>query len=49
MLLWMALLILGEGTAEPSPTPTVTGDFGRRRTAAFVKRGGVGSLKGRIT
>ena len=31
------------------PTPTVSGDFGRRRIASFVKRGGVGSLRGRIT
>lgn len=31
------------------PTPTVTGDFGRRRVASFVKRGGVGTLKGRMT
>ena len=31
------------------PTPTASGDFGRRRIASYVKRGGVGSLKGRIT
>lgn len=31
------------------PTPTVSGDFGRRRMASYVKRGGVGTLKGRTT
>lgn len=49
MLLWMMLLLVGEAPGEPPPTPTVTGDFGRRRIASFVKRGGVGTLKGRMT
>jgi hypothetical protein len=49
MLLWIALLLWGDGTSDPPPTPTVSGDFGRRRMASFIKRGGVGTLRGRTT
>lgn len=31
------------------PTPTVGTSFDRRRMASYVKRGGVGTLKGRTT
>jgi hypothetical protein len=53
MLLWFAVLILGEGGGggEPiGPEPDAsTSGFSRRRMASYVKRGGVGALRGRIT
>jgi hypothetical protein len=39
MLIWLTLLLLGEGSSEPSPTPDVNASgFSRRRTAAFVRK-----------
>lgn len=34
-----------EWDAASGGGPTATGDFGRRRMGAFIKRGGVGSLR----
>ena len=46
MLIWITLLLLGEGAGDPiGPTPDVGGGFDRRRVGAFVKRGGVGRLR----
>jgi hypothetical protein len=38
MLIWLTLLLLGEGSSEPSPTPDVGTGFSRRRTAMFVRK-----------
>lgn len=49
ILLWMVLGLLDGGTAADGigPEPDVL-TTGRRRIGAFVKRGGVGSLRGRV-
>ena len=52
MLLLMMLLLMGDGSGgeDPiGPEPDTGGTFGRRRVATYVKRGGVGSLRGRLT
>ena len=52
MLIWITLLLLGDGAGggDPiGPEPDGGGDFARRRIATYVKRGGVGALRGRIT
>ena len=41
MLIWLMVLILGEGAAAASPTPDVEDDS-RRRIGMLVIRGGVG-------
>ena len=40
MLIWIALLLLGEGAGgDPvGPTPDVGSGFSRRRTAAFARK-----------
>ena len=49
MLIWFMTLLLGEGSGSPAPTPDVGTGFGRRRMASYIKRGGVGTLRGRST
>jgi hypothetical protein len=39
MLIWITLLLLGEGAGEASPTPDVDASgFSRRRTATYIRR-----------
>ena len=39
MLIWLAVLLLGEGPVEASPTPDVDASgFSRRRTATYIRR-----------
>ena len=38
MLIWLTILLLGEGAGGIGPTPTVGTGFSRRRAAAFARK-----------